>query len=425
MPGGDVYLSPPLIMAHHLGLFTIPIYALLHTSHCAGTFLAMIRMLLGMLHGHASLRVYQGTRCELTYLFGLKDRAEVKAARRRLTLELDDEDKAAIARKEKADHAHASGAATSLGSAAAALRKVQDSQKVQTIDLGPQTQGDEGGVNPDGHYTDVPANPEIDSRLPRVAVYSVSGFFTYITAQSHLDRIRDLFIAPTTRLPEVDVIVFDLSATAYADPDAMDAMGDLIGELSRAGRTVFMLGFVPRVRKVLAKVPWFGAILSFRDYGSLLVHLRDVIRLEDEKAAAGLGAKVSMQEFLQQRIAAAAHANHAHGGSENDEDDDGGIVKHVIIGAPVGGVGAIASGPSVIDSIASPAKASSSARVEGAEEPQGYIAPASVVALPVSPASHSVPPSPAGDAAVTVNAAAAVSNTGAVASSFDHADEWK
>jgi hypothetical protein len=78
-------------------------------------------------------------------------------------------------------------------------------------------------------------------------------------------------------------------------------MGDLISELARANKVLFMVGFHSRVRKVLEKVPWFQHVLSFRDYGALVLHLRSVLALEAERTK---GASGPMTDFLHGRVKA-------------------------------------------------------------------------------------------------------------------------
>jgi SulP family sulfate permease len=313
-----------------------------------GTFLAMIRVLFAMLHGHASLKIFKGTQCELQFIFDLNDRSVSKACRQLWTKgEVDAEDIAEQKRREAEllAHSHGSGSSTALAEAAEALHKAREAERIKREkDAGMSTAmaeaikmvetTNEGMTNPNGHYLAIAPEP-VDERLPKVAVYTMAGYFTYVTAQSHLDRVRMLFTEPLTSLPGVDVVVFSLEEVYYADPDAFDAMGDLIGELARAGKTLFMVGFHTRVRKVLEKVPWFHHVLSFRDYGSLLVHLRDIVKIEQERNSTGKGQ--SIQDFLKSRLAAmslhvqgtgnaatefsdeAGHTDHRHLGDDNDE----------------------------------------------------------------------------------------------------------
>jgi hypothetical protein len=142
------------------------------------------------------------------------------------------------------------------------------------------------GVNPENHYVAVGAH-ERDAGLPKVAVYSLPGYLTYASAQGHRDRVRALFLAPHAVLADVPVVTFSLVECVYADPDALEAVGELLMELKRASKVVFMLGFQPRVRKMLRKAHWFHDVRSFADYGSLLQLLRASLHLSAAVAAAG------------------------------------------------------------------------------------------------------------------------------------------
>jgi MFS superfamily sulfate permease-like transporter len=368
-----------------------------------GTFLAMIRMLLGMLHGHASLRVFKGTRAELTWVFDIKDRATVKACRRHFTGELDEEDRKAAADKEAHAHAH-SGPSTALGRAAEALARAREAIRM-TAEVPVSAEETGVGSNPGGHYLEV-APSELDDRLPRVAVYGVSGYFTYVAAQSHLDRIRALFIDRATALPGVDVLVFSLEQCYMVDPDAMDALGDLIQELARGGKTVFMLGYQAKVRIVLAKVPWFSTVLTFSDYGSLIHHLRDVVRLEDEKAAAGMAA-TTLQDFLSSRVANATAAARD--------------VAVAAAGHP--SVAAASAAHALMTDILSPVKPSPASPAAAGAAAAG----ASAALTPAKPAGAAAPtPSAAGVALGSPAAPPAPAPAAAGATPFDaQADEWK
>jgi SulP family sulfate permease len=376
-----------------------------------GTFLAMIRMLLAMLHGHAQMRVYKGTRCELSYVFDLNDRSVAKACRQYYTKgELDEEDKEHLRKKAEEAAAHSHGSqSTSLAQTAAELMRQQEEARIErekkagvvtavaeSIRINEALS--EGGTNPGGHYLQVAPSDE-DERLPKVAVYTMAGYFTYVTAQSHLERVRMLFCEPKTSLPGVDVVVFSLEEVYYADPDAFDAMGDLITELAVAGKTLFMVGFHARVRKVLEKVPWFSHVLSFRDYGSLLLHLRDILRLETERAASGAG-NVSIQDFLRSRVAAMQlHQGSTSGLTAASEfvghEDDLVLEKtkhnghgHGSAAPATGsfGAGAAAASASAAAAPAAVATFTGSSGGGGGGGGAGFVAPAATVALASSPA---------------------------------------
>jgi MFS superfamily sulfate permease-like transporter len=278
-----------------------------------GIFLAMIRMLFAMLEGHAQLKIYHGTRCEFQFEFDVNDRVVTKHCVKAYTKgELDEEDKMELARKaaEIASHAHASEIPnTEFAKAAHELHKAEKLRRAMGGELGAVTasirktdidKNTEGSSNPHGHFLGI-TELEIDKRLPKVGYYSMAGYFTYVTAQSHLDRIRFLFCDAPTAIPNISVVVFSLEEVYYADPDAFDAMGDLISELARANKVLFMVGFHSRVRKVLEKIPWFQHVLSFRDYGALVLHLRSVLALEAERTKGQSG---PMTAFLHDRVVA-------------------------------------------------------------------------------------------------------------------------
>lgn len=70
----------------------------------------------------------------------------------------------------------------------------------------------------------------------------------------------------------------------------MEALGDILGELRRDGRAVFLLGFHARVREVLSKAHWFHEVAAFPTYGALLGHLRRVRAEGGDYAAPPAGA---------------------------------------------------------------------------------------------------------------------------------------
>lgn len=279
-----------------------------------GIFLAMIRMLFAMLEGHAQLKIYHGTRCDFQFEFDVNDRVVTKHCVKAYTKgELDEEDRQEMARKaaEIAAHAHSKEIAnTEFAKAAHELHKAEKLRRAMGGEIGAVTasirkpdidKNMEGSSNPHGHFLGI-TELEMDVKLPKVGYYSMAGYFTYVTAQSHLDRIRFLFCDAPTAIPNIQVVVFSLEEVYYADPDAFDAMGDLISELARANKVLFMVGFHTRVRKVLEKVPWFQHVLSFRDYGALVLHLRSVLALEAERTKGE--ASGPMTDFLHGRVKA-------------------------------------------------------------------------------------------------------------------------
>jgi len=295
-----------------------------------GTGLAMIRSLLAMLHGHAILQVYKGTRCELQWHFTLNDHAtQLRLCRSAFTTEPDAETLAAEKALRAAEIASAS---TVLAQATMTLKKAREGAKaavaasVKKMLASVEFEIDRG-ANPEGHFTAV-AEADVDEHVSRVAFYSIAGYFTYISAQSHLDRIRGLFLHKATSLPGLDVIAISLADCHYADPDAMDAMGDLVSvraphpalslcralaltpslpspqDLVRHKMTVFMVGFQPGVRRMFNMQHWSHGLTTFPDYGSLLVHMREVASLEMEKGNAG----GSLNDYVSARVEGAVQA---------------------------------------------------------------------------------------------------------------------
>lgn len=114
-----------------------------------------------------------------------------------------------------------------------------------------------------------------DALLPTVAVYTVPAYFTYVSGAAHRDRLRCLFkYGEPHHLPGIGVVALSLQECYYADPDAIEAAGDLYHELQREGIAVYMLGFHERVRTVLEHAHWFHSVEVFPDYAALLAHLR-------------------------------------------------------------------------------------------------------------------------------------------------------
>jgi hypothetical protein len=95
-------------------------------------------------------------------------------------------------------------------------------------------------------------------------------------------------------------------------------------ELTRANKSVFLLGFHARVSKVLAKHPWYPRMICFPDYGTLLIHLRNILRLEDEQRRTA-GNK-SFAEFVAEKSAAGTLLSpFTHKGrlqTDNSDDSD-------------------------------------------------------------------------------------------------------
>ena len=101
------------------------------------------------------------------------------------------------------------------------------------------------------------------------------AYFTYVSGAAHRDRLRNLFkYSAPHYIPGIGVVAISLQECYYADPDAVEAAGDLVQELQREGIAVYLLGFHARVREVLEYAHWFHLVESFPDYGALLSHLR-------------------------------------------------------------------------------------------------------------------------------------------------------
>jgi len=269
-----------------------------------GTGLAMVRSLMAMLHGHALLQVFKGTRCELQWFFTLNNHeAQLAACRTAYTSEPDARALAQLAAQTKAER---EAAVTELAQATQTLQKAREAAKSQVARSVKKAIASvefevERGVNPEGHLTAI-AEADVDNAVPRCAVYAVAGYFTYISAGAHLDRIRGLFLPErSTRLPGVDVVAISLAEAYYTDQDAMDAMGDLVTDLVRSKLTVFMIGFPPGVRRMFDMQHWSHGISVFPDYGSLLVHMREVTALAAEKGPGG----GDLNEYVAARVAVA------------------------------------------------------------------------------------------------------------------------
>jgi MFS superfamily sulfate permease-like transporter len=217
-----------------------------------GTGFSMVRILLTLMHGHSHLFIYQGAKIELSVEFQLNNGAEAVAGVRAKYLKERD---ATEVHKEKMRMEKAEAVASStnaIAAAASALRVAEEDARSTTMALsaaasgkgikkqmrslaasplgkGPGGQGEEEG----GETEEEPAflkgvDPMPgDERLPRVAVYGLPGYCTYVGAKSHLDRIRGLFIDDSC-IPGIDVICFEMTDIKYADPDALEAIGDVV-----------------------------------------------------------------------------------------------------------------------------------------------------------------------------------------------------
>ncbi len=146
-----------------------------------------------------------------------------------------------------------------------------------------------------------------------------------------------------------------------------------------------MLGFPEKVKVVLSKVPWYHHVLSFRDYGSLLIHLRDLQRLEDEKNQSGISG--SLHEFLAGRMTAAMDA-----ATHSSKVDFLSPIKPTSnsSSASAGGTGMVSPPPAAAaaaEAVAVPAPAPA-ATPASSSNPQGFVAGAAVVGLSSPTAAH-------------------------------------
>jgi len=215
-----------------------------------GTGFSMIRILLALMHGHSHLCIYAGSRVELSHEFKLNNGFEsVQEVRRKYLKEKDPED----VKKEKVRLAKAeavSSSSNAIIAAASALRVAEDDARVTALALSSAAGGkalkraaakvsaeleelgvDGSKLNGEEEEEEViyfkGLAPEVgDHRLPKVAVYSLPGYCTYVGAKSHLDRVRGLFVESTC-IPGITVMAFDLTDVKYADPDALEVIGDV------------------------------------------------------------------------------------------------------------------------------------------------------------------------------------------------------
>jgi MFS superfamily sulfate permease-like transporter len=224
-----------------------------------GTGFSMIRVLLALMHGHSHLYVFQGTLIELSTEFKLNNGADsVPVVRRRFLKEVDPVEVEKEKQRIKAAEAVTSSA-NAIAAAASALRIAEEDSRAtaqalvaaasgkassaktrKALNATMQTSGGTDALAASAAAAAIntvddapeflkgmPAAPE-DARLPKVAVYEMPGYCTYVGAKSHLDRIRGLFVNKATCLPGIDVVAFSMEECKYADPDALEAMGDVV-----------------------------------------------------------------------------------------------------------------------------------------------------------------------------------------------------
>jgi len=284
----------------------------------AGALLGMVRVLLSMRGAHATLLLYQGRTCRLHYLFdGAGDhKRAVRTCRAKLTGEPSPEEieaevaksarVAAVLDRVEANYElrerRAAEAAADARAAADATAAAQFHPRPPTDAHGRPLQAAAGGATAaadgaagsasaagaggkavrrsrragrrasaaEGDLVSTRPDPDRDARLPCTAVYCLPGYFTYVSAQAHRDRVRALLMEGEASLPGVRAVAFSLVETYYADPDALEAVGTLVEELGRAGHEVYLLGFHAAVLRAIQKAHFYHDVRHFADYAALL-----------------------------------------------------------------------------------------------------------------------------------------------------------
>jgi hypothetical protein len=159
-----------------------------------------------------------------------------------------------------------------------------------------------------------------DKALPTLALYMLPGYFSFVSAQAHRDRIRALFMAGDLSLPGIKAVVFSLSETYFADPDALETIGSLQEELRRHGYEVFLLGFHARVLASVSKAHWFAELRSFPEYPALLAFMRGQV-------TDGVYVPAPVPEHHASDDKGHGH-DHGHGHGHGHGDDSAGAVDH-------------------------------------------------------------------------------------------------
>jgi len=230
----------------------------------AGALLGQIRVLMSMRDGHAGLNVYKGRTCLMASTVavvdakkavaaaGVKFAAEVTPQRVAAAANADEEGAAALVAAAKLAAVKAANGAVSL--------RASDGRRPSAVDADIIT---------------IAPSPSRDAALPLLALYTFPGYFTFVSAQVHRDRLRALFMEGAVRaMPGVKTVVFSLTDSHFADPDALETVGTLVEELRRAGYEVFLLGFKPQVFRAASKVHHLADVRTFGDFHGLLRFLR-------------------------------------------------------------------------------------------------------------------------------------------------------
>lgn len=203
-----------------------------------------ISALLAMMHGHAFLSIYTGTQRVLHEEFTLNDGvASVKAVRARFSGEIDEAADAMAREHHVASSTDGAVLASSTIAATASAMKIAeiDRKAAETRVAAFKSMLTAGSA-----YPGIDALPS-DVELPRVAVYDMPGYASYVGAKSHLDRVRGLFVDVNTRLPGIDVVAFSLKECKFIDPDAFEAIGDVVNVRGRVGERAYHPPFSFRI----------------------------------------------------------------------------------------------------------------------------------------------------------------------------------
>jgi len=279
-----------------------------------GAFLGMIRLLMQLRNAHSLLRIYDGPDCKLNFLFEGVDVAKpVRLCRLKYTQEKTAADVAAeaaaaaanplavmtrveasldtpaLTARATADRAGLTPVATpGVGSilpraseegaaeveAARARKAARAARKAAKRAAAAAAAGPHNVIDADAFHL---SHDPRDKALPTLALYMLPGYFSFVSAQAHRDRIRALFMAGDASLPGIKAVVFSLSETYFADPDALETIGSLQEELRRHGYEVFLLGFHARVLTSISKAHWFAELRTFPEYPALLAFMRSQV----------------------------------------------------------------------------------------------------------------------------------------------------
>lgn len=279
-----------------------------------GAVLAMIRVLMNLRDGHSELQLFKGRSCLMTMHFNkVKAKYTVAAVKAKYDEEVTEERiQSAGEMDEKALKV--------LFTTKLAPKEGDETETLRAAD------GRRGSAVDSDLLTLAPRK-SVDSALPIVAYYSLPGYFTFVSAQIHRDRIRALFMpkvgggtreglpedpkAPSSDdgvnaegvaaaeasgssvvavpkpMPLVTAVAFSLQEVYYCDPDAVETIGTLAEELGRAGYEVYLLGFKKKVFDAVEKVHHLHAVRKFSDMQGLTHFLREQVNAEGKYVRPG------------------------------------------------------------------------------------------------------------------------------------------